>query len=61
VERIEVGRADSYRLQAENFGAAVRGESEPLLSRADAVGQAATIAALYAAADSGRPEAPARG
>jgi xylose dehydrogenase (NAD/NADP) len=61
VERIQVAPADSYRLQAENFAAAVRGQAEPLLSRADAVGQAATIAALYAAADSGRSEAPGRG
>jgi xylose dehydrogenase (NAD/NADP) len=61
VERIEVPAADSYRLQAENFAAAVRGEAEPLLNRADAVGQAATIAALSAAADGGGSEAPARG
>jgi D-xylose 1-dehydrogenase (NADP+, D-xylono-1,5-lactone-forming) len=50
-ERIEPGRANSYRLEAENFSAAIRGEAEPLLGRDDAVGQAQTIEALYAAAE----------
>jgi D-xylose 1-dehydrogenase (NADP+, D-xylono-1,5-lactone-forming) len=54
VERIEVERANSYRLEAENMSAAIRGEATPLLGRADAVGQARTIEALYEAADSGR-------
>jgi predicted dehydrogenase len=54
VERIEVPVADSYRLEAENMSAAVRGDAEPLLGRADAVGQARAIEALYDAADSGR-------
>ena len=53
-ERIEVGHADSYMLEAENMSAAIRGDAEPLLGRADAVGQAAPIEALYeAAADGG--------
>jgi D-xylose 1-dehydrogenase (NADP+, D-xylono-1,5-lactone-forming) len=55
-ERIEIERADSYRLEAENLARAIRGEAEPLLGRADAVGQARTIEALYRAADSGRAE-----
>ena len=52
-ERIDVEDADRYRLQLDNFGGAIRGEGEPLLGRADAVGQARTIEALYASAESG--------
>lgn len=52
VERIEVPVADSYRLEAENFSAAVRGQATPLLGRADALGQARAIEALYEAAES---------
>ena len=37
----------------ENLSAAIRGQGAPLLGRDDAVGQARTIAALYAAADGG--------
>jgi predicted dehydrogenase len=50
VELIELEPADSYRLEAENLSAAIRGEAEPRLGRADAVGQARVIEALYAAA-----------
>ena len=53
VTRIEVSEVDSYRLQLENMAAAVRGEGEPLLGRADAVGQARAIEALYRSAESG--------
>jgi predicted dehydrogenase len=53
-ERIELEPVDSYMLEAENFSAAIRGEAEPLLGRADALGQARTIEALYAAAESGQ-------
>jgi predicted dehydrogenase len=49
-ERIELEPVNSYRLQAENFSAAIRGEAAPLLGREDAVGQARAIEALYAAA-----------
>jgi xylose dehydrogenase (NAD/NADP) len=52
-ERIEIEPVDSYRLEAENFSAAIRGEAEPLLGRGDALGQARTIEALYRAAESG--------
>jgi D-xylose 1-dehydrogenase (NADP+, D-xylono-1,5-lactone-forming) len=52
VQRIEVEAVSSYRLEAEDFSAAIRGRSQPLLGRADAVGQARTIEALYAAAGS---------
>jgi D-xylose 1-dehydrogenase (NADP+, D-xylono-1,5-lactone-forming) len=50
VERIELDAADSYRLEAENLSAAIRGQAQPLLGRADAVGQARVIEALYAQA-----------
>jgi D-xylose 1-dehydrogenase (NADP+, D-xylono-1,5-lactone-forming) len=49
-ERIELEAADSYQLQLENFGDAIRGEAEPLLGRADAVGQARAIEELYRSA-----------
>jgi xylose dehydrogenase (NAD/NADP) len=50
VELIELELTDSYRLEAENLSAAIRGQAEPRLGRADAVGQARVIEALYAAA-----------
>jgi predicted dehydrogenase len=53
-ELIEIPAVDSYRLEAENLSAAIRGWGSPLLGRADAAGQARTIEALYAAAGSGR-------
>jgi D-xylose 1-dehydrogenase (NADP+, D-xylono-1,5-lactone-forming) len=54
VQLIELAPEDSYKLEAENFSAAVRGEEAPLLGRADAIGQARAIEALYEAADTGR-------
>lgn len=54
-ERIEVEDVNRYFLEVENFSAAVRGETEPLLGRADAVGQARVIEALYRSAASGAP------
>ncbi|HWF35760.1 MAG TPA: Gfo/Idh/MocA family oxidoreductase [Solirubrobacteraceae bacterium] len=50
VNRVKVPVVNSYRLEAENMSAAVRGEAEPLLGREDAVGQALVIEALYRAA-----------
>jgi D-xylose 1-dehydrogenase (NADP+, D-xylono-1,5-lactone-forming) len=47
LERIEIPRVDSYRLELENFADAIRGEAEPLLGREDALGQARAIDALY--------------
>ncbi len=41
---------NSYKLQLENVSAAIRGEAPLLLGREDALGQARTIEALYAAA-----------
>jgi D-xylose 1-dehydrogenase (NADP+, D-xylono-1,5-lactone-forming) len=55
IERIELEPIDSYRLEAENMSAAIRDEGPLLLGRADALGQARTIEALYEAADSGKP------
>ncbi|MFN2628605.1 MAG: Gfo/Idh/MocA family protein [Gaiellaceae bacterium] len=53
LERIEVSDADHYRLELENLSDAIRGEAEPLLGRADALGQARTIEALYRSAEGG--------
>jgi len=52
VQRIEVERANSYALEAENFSDAIAGVQAPLLGREDAVGQARAIEALYEAAGS---------
>jgi D-xylose 1-dehydrogenase (NADP+, D-xylono-1,5-lactone-forming) len=52
-ERIDVEDADRFRLELENMSDAIRGEAEPLLGRADAVGQARAIDALYRSAGSG--------
>jgi D-xylose 1-dehydrogenase (NADP+, D-xylono-1,5-lactone-forming) len=54
-ERIEPELQDSYRLQLENMSAAVRGRAQPLLGRADALGQARAIEALYRSAGEGGP------
>ncbi len=55
VERIELERADSYRLQLENFSDAISGVGEPLLGRDDALGQARTLQALHRSAQSCEP------
>ena len=52
--RLEVEPGNRYRLQWDNLARAVRGEQAPLLDRADALGQARTIDALYRAAAEGR-------
>ena len=53
--RIEIAAADSYRLQVDDVSRAVRGAGELRLGRADAVGQARAIEALYAAAERATP------
>jgi xylose dehydrogenase (NAD/NADP) len=53
-ERIELEPIDSYRLEAENLSAAIRGQATPLLGREDAIGQARAIEALYRSAGSGQ-------
>jgi predicted dehydrogenase len=52
-EEIRVEPINPYRLELEDMNAAIRGERAPLLGRADAMGQARTIEALYRAAESG--------
>jgi predicted dehydrogenase len=61
VEWVDVEHANSYRLEAENFSAAIRGRAEPLLGRRDAIGQARTIEALYNSAARGRAMVPGDG
>jgi len=53
VERIELEREDSYRLELENLSDAIRGDGELLLGRADALGQARTLEALHESATTG--------
>ena len=48
VERIELEREDSYRLELENVSDAIRGEAELLLGRGDAIGQATALSMLSA-------------
>jgi predicted dehydrogenase len=49
---IELARVDSYRLELENLADAIAGEAPLLLGREDALGQARTIEALFASAES---------
>lgn len=51
---VPVARANSYQLELEEFGKAVRGEPNKLLGLEDALGQARAVDALFQAADSGR-------
>src|SRR5438105_7824864 len=53
VERIELERADSYRLELENVSDAIGGKAEALLGRDDAAGQARALEALHRSAESG--------
>jgi predicted dehydrogenase len=50
---IPVAPVDPYPLELQNMSAAILGEGQPLLGRADALGQARTIAALYESAATG--------
>ena len=54
-ERIEVGRGRLLRARARRLRRRGGGERAPLLGRADALGQARTIAALYQSAEKGTP------
>ncbi len=47
--------SDPYQLELEDVSAAIREGRSPLLGRADALGQAHAIEALYRSADSGLP------
>jgi predicted dehydrogenase len=53
-ESLHVAVRSPYALELENLAAAVRGEAEPLLGRADALGQARTLDALLRSAGTGR-------
>jgi D-xylose 1-dehydrogenase (NADP+, D-xylono-1,5-lactone-forming) len=55
-ERVPVASANPYARELEDFAAAARGERAHPFGRADAVGQARAIAALYRAAEAGRDE-----
>jgi predicted dehydrogenase len=55
VEEVVLDVADSYRLELENMGDAIRGTGTPLLGREDALGQARVIDALYRSAAEGAP------
>ena len=52
-EVVEVEEADAYTLELENLADAIEGRAPALLGRADAVGQARAIDALYRSAESG--------
>jgi len=58
VERVEIERENPYACELRDFAATVAGDRAPLLGREDALGQARTIAALYASAASGRTAVP---
>jgi xylose dehydrogenase (NAD/NADP) len=49
-EEILLEPGNPYQLELENVGAAIRGEADPRLGRADALGQARAIEALYESA-----------
>ena len=46
---------DPYGCELDDMAAAIRGEKAPRLGRADALGQARTIEALYRSAATGAP------
>lgn len=50
----EIAKVNPYELELEDFAAAIRGEHPPRLGRADALGQARALAALYGSAATGR-------
>jgi predicted dehydrogenase len=55
VERIDIERANSYRLELENVSAAAVGEADLLLGREDAMGQARALEALHRSAQTDAP------
>ena len=58
VERLELEKANPYRLELENVGAAIRGTGALRLGRADAVAQARAIEALFRSAETGAQAEP---
>jgi predicted dehydrogenase len=57
-EPVGIPEADPYRLELENFAAAIAGQAEPLVTRDDALAQARVIEALYRSAESGEAVEP---
>jgi D-xylose 1-dehydrogenase (NADP+, D-xylono-1,5-lactone-forming) len=55
VDRIHTGPANAFLRQLEDLCRAIRGEAEPLLGLADALGQARALDALLRSALEGRP------
>ncbi len=51
---VETADVDPYQAEVENLTDAILGRAEPLLGRADALGQARAIEALYRAAETGK-------
>jgi predicted dehydrogenase len=58
VELFPVDGADSYRLELEDLSDAIRNGSQPLLGRADALGQARALAALHESGRTSKPVEP---
>jgi D-xylose 1-dehydrogenase (NADP+, D-xylono-1,5-lactone-forming) len=54
LRRFDVPAADAFRLQLENFAAAVAHEAAPLIGAQETIAQARTIEALYRSAAEGR-------
>ncbi len=54
-QELRLDPVDSYERELESFAAAIRGRGTPLLGRADALGQARTIEALYRSAATRQP------
>ena len=59
-ERVDTGHTNKYQLEFENLSDAIRGQGDPLLGRADALGQARTLDALLRSAAEREPLRPAR-
>jgi D-xylose 1-dehydrogenase (NADP+, D-xylono-1,5-lactone-forming) len=53
--QVPVGPADAYLLELDNVSGAIRGDTELLLGRADAIGQVRAIEALHRSASTGAP------
>jgi predicted dehydrogenase len=58
VSPVEIPQADSYLCELENLADAIGGKAPALLGRADALGQARVIEALYRSATEGRAITP---
>jgi xylose dehydrogenase (NAD/NADP) len=58
LERVELEEDDPYACELRDFAATVAGERAPAFGRADALGQARAIAALYESAAHGRAVVP---